>query len=83
MHLILLLVEIFLAILWLYCIFGIMFPQKPVELAVQKAKNAMKFYAFEGDIKPTEKSVKIMRVGHILVFSLITIYLGVIYYLIR
>jgi hypothetical protein len=71
--------EVFLAVLWLYSLYAVLNPAKTVKFTIDRNMKAMKFYGFKASIKPTKKSAGLIQKGHVLVLVLLTIYMAAIY----
>ncbi len=82
MHIYLLLLLAFLASLWIYCIYAIMNPDRTVEFALKRCEDTFKFYKFEGSVKKTVDSQKIIIAGHQIVLIILTIYILISLYVI-
>ncbi len=63
-----------------FCIYAVTHPDEIVQFTIGKYKRSMKFYGFEADIKTSEKSIKIIKVGHAIIAIIIVMYLIVINY---
>jgi len=81
MHIYLWILEAFLFLLLVHSLNAIINPEKIVQWTIERYQSAMKFYCFDCEIKPTAKSIKIIRVGHIIVAVLIVIYMVTIAWL--
>jgi len=70
--------ELFLLLLLIHCINAIFNPEKIVQWTIERYKRILKFYCFECEIKPTAKSVSIIRIGHLIVASILVVYMVLI-----
>jgi len=68
--------EAFLFLMGLVCIKAMFFPETHAKWTLERVKAEMKFYGFEGDIKATERSVKIIQNGHRLALILVMIFMA-------
>ena len=71
--------EIFLGVLWIYCLYAALNPARTVQFTIDRNMKAMKFYKFKASMKPTKRSMAIIRNGHILVLVILTIYMAIVY----
>jgi hypothetical protein len=67
--------ELFLLLLFLHSINAIINPAKIVNWTIDRYKGILKFYCFEGEIKATPNSAKIIRIGHLIVATVLFIYM--------
>ncbi|MFH0886655.1 MAG: hypothetical protein V1843_00655 [bacterium] len=83
MFLFLLISELFLVLLWGWCLYAIINPKEVVAWTVERYENSMKFYGFQAKIKPTKRSARIIRTGHLLVLILLSVYIVLLYVLLK
>lgn len=79
MSIYLLVPQLLLIILWIYCLYAVLNPKKVVAFTVDRYLRLMGFYCFKATIRPTKKSVNTIRNGHLAVLLIITIYILLIF----
>jgi hypothetical protein len=79
MSIYLLVPQLLLVILWIYCLYAVLNPKKIVAFTVDRYLQSMGFYCFKASIKPTKKSVNRIRNGHLAVLILVTVYILLIF----
>lgn len=72
-------IEIGLAALWAYSLYASLNPEATVDWTIERYERMMKFYGFKATIKPTKRSAVIIRKGHLVVLTLLTIYMALVY----
>jgi hypothetical protein len=70
--------EVFFFLLCLVCVRAIINPKSHAEWTLEKIKGELKFYGFEGSIKTTEKSVALIRNGHIIMLAVIILFMAML-----
>lgn len=73
------LAEAILGVLWLYCLYAIMYPKDTVGMTIDKFNRQLDFYALKAVIKPTKRSTSVIRWGHFMVMVIVTLYMILIY----
>lgn len=76
-------IETFLFLMGLVCIKAMFFPEAHAKWTLERLQAQMKFYGFEGDIKATERSVKIIQNGHRIVLIFIILFMAVLKYILK
>lgn len=72
-------VVIFFGVLCIVCLFCILRPDNIVNLTAKYFKWSMKFYGFEGDIKPTPKARIICRCWNVFMLIVLTCFMFLIF----
>jgi len=67
----------------LVCIKAMFFPEAHAKWTLERLQAQMKFYGFEGDIKATERSVRIIQNGHRIVLIFIILFMAILKYVLK
>jgi len=74
--------EAFLFLMGLVCIKAMFSPETHAKWTLERVQAEMKFYGFEGDIKTTERSARIIQNGHRIVLIMIVLFMVMLKYII-
>jgi len=83
MNMIFWVLEVFLFLMGLVCLKAIFYPDAHARWTLERTRSQMKFYGFEGDIRTTERSSKVIRDWHRMVLVGIIVLMFVSVYVIR
>ena len=83
MFLYLVIAELFLVLLWGWSLYAIINPKEVVAWTIDRYERNMKFYGFDAKIKASKRSARIIRTGHILVLVLLTVYIVMLFLLLK
>lgn len=75
--------EAFLGVLWIYCIYAVLDPERIVKFTLERSERTMKFYGFNATIKATKKSKDIIFKGHLVALVILSFYLFLVIVYIR
>lgn len=67
--------ELFLLLLFIHSVNAIINPDKIIQWTIDRYKSMLNLYGFECEIKPTAKSAKIIRYGHLVVAVVLLFYI--------
>ncbi|MDD5593926.1 MAG: hypothetical protein PHG97_04235 [Candidatus Margulisbacteria bacterium] len=70
--------ELFLLLLLIHSINAVINPEKIVQWTIERYRGILKFYCFECEIKPSARSVSVIRIGHLIVAILLVVYMVLI-----
>ena len=70
--------ELFLLILLIHSINAVINPEMIVRWTVERYRRILKFYCFECEIKPSPRSVGVIRIGHLIVAVVLVLYMVLI-----
>ncbi|MFC1560047.1 hypothetical protein ACFL4F_02955 [Candidatus Margulisiibacteriota bacterium] len=71
--------QAFLALLWVYCLYAVMNPKKVIAFTIERQEKALKFYGLEAEIRATEKTEGIIKKGHMIVLGILTVYMLLVF----
>lgn len=73
-------IELFSFLLFVHSVNAAINPGQVVNWTIDRYKNILKFYCFDCEIKSTPKSIKVIRIGHIIVAIILFVYMALLLY---